>query len=177
MAQSRSFKLRQADNRPNYYDGALPEIDRKRATAVLVRQSKTGADTAQAESRETQLGLQDYGRLLYGDVEPDVRLYDEGAGVSGQKRIDQRKELDHLYQDMHKGIIGTIVLAREDRLFRNKHMDQVGVFTKLAEEKKIKVIVPPISSAVSRGVRVETSKPSGSCSTNGSPVFIEAASS
>ena len=50
---------------------------------------------------------------------------------------------------MHKGIIGTIVLAREDRLFRNKHMDQVGAFTKLAEEKKIKVIVPPISSAAS----------------------------
>jgi len=80
MAQSRLFKLRQADNRPNYYDGALPEIDRKRATAVLVRQSKTGADTAQAESRETQLGLQNYGRLLYHDDEPDVRLYDEGAG-------------------------------------------------------------------------------------------------
>jgi hypothetical protein len=124
----------------------LPKIDRKRATAVLVRQSKTGADTAQTESRETQLGLQDYGRLLYGDDEPDVRLYDEGAGVSGQKRIDQRNELDRLFQDMHKGIIGTIVLAREDRLFRNKHMDQVGPFTKLAEEKRIKVIVPPISS-------------------------------
>src|SRR6266705_3567310 len=117
MAQSRSFKLRQADNRPNYYGGALPEIDRKRATAVLVRPSKDGADTAQAESRETQLGLQDYGRLLYGDDEPDVRLYDEGAGVSGKKRIDQRNELDRLLQDMHKGIIGTIVLAREDRLF------------------------------------------------------------
>ena len=147
MAQSRSFKLRQADNRPNYYDGALPEIDRKRATAVLVRQSKTGADTAQAESRETQLGLQNYGRLLYRDDEPDVRLYDEGAGVSGQKRIDQRQKLDLLYQDINKGIIGTIVLAREDRLFRNKHMDQVGAFTRLAEEKKIKLIVPPISSA------------------------------
>jgi Resolvase, N terminal domain len=147
MAQPRAFKLRQAENRPNHYTGALPEIDRKRATAVLVRQSKTGADTAQAESRETQLGLQDYGKLLYGDDEPDVRLYDEGAGVSGQKRIDQRKELDRLYQDMHKGIIGAIVLTREDRLFRNKHMDQVGTFTRLAEEKRIKVIVPPISSA------------------------------
>ncbi len=147
MAQSRSFKLRQADNRPNYYDGALPEIDRKRATAVLVRQSKTGADTAQAESRETQLGLQNYGRLLYRDDEPDVRLYDEGAGVSGQKRIDEREVLDRLYKDMHKGIVGTVILSREDRLFRNKHMDQVGAFTKLAEEKRIKVIVPPISSA------------------------------
>ena len=147
MPEPRAFRLRQAESRPNNYTGALPEIDRKRATGVLVRQSRTGADTAQAESRETQLGLQDYGRLLYGDMEPDVRLYDEGAGVSGQKRIDQRAELDRLYRDMHKGIMGTIVLAREDRLFRNKHMDQVGAFTRLAEEKKIKVIVPPISSA------------------------------
>jgi len=63
--------------------GTLPEIDKKRATAVLVRQSRSGADTAQAECRETQLGLQDYGKLLYGDDEPDVRLYDEGAGISG----------------------------------------------------------------------------------------------
>src|SRR5947209_7391269 len=146
MPVARAFKLRQAENRPSYYAGALPEIDRKRATAVLVRQSKDGADTAQAESRETQLGLQDYGKLLYGDEEPDVRLYDEGSGVSGQKRIDQREKLDLLYKDIRNGVIGTIVLAREDRLFRNKHMDQVGVFTKLAEEKKIKLIVPPISS-------------------------------
>jgi hypothetical protein len=146
MPQPITFKLRQVENRPTNHTEALPEIDKKRATAVLVRQSKDGADTAQAESRETQLGLQDYGRLLYGDDEPDVRLYDEGSGVSGQKRIDQRQKLDLLYQDINKGIIGTIVLAREDRLFRNKHMDQVGVFTKLAEEKKIKLIVPPISS-------------------------------
>ena len=146
MPELRAFKLRQAESRPRNYVGALPEIDKKRATAVLVRQSKDGADTAQAESRETQLGLQDYGRLLYGDDEPDVRLYDEGAGVSGQKRIDQREKLDELYKDMHKGIIGTIVLAREDRLFRNKHMDQVGRFTELAEKMRIKVIVPPISS-------------------------------
>src|SRR6266567_9209044 len=147
MPELRAFKLRQAESRPRNYVGALPEIDKKRATAVLVRQSKDGADTAQAESRETQLGLQDYGRLLYGDEEPNVRLYDEGAGVSGQKRIDQRNELDRLFQDMHKGIVGTVVLAREDRLFRNKHMDQVGAFTRLAEERRIKVIVPPISSA------------------------------
>lgn len=149
MAQPRAFKFRQAEHRPNNYIGALPEIDRKRATAVLVRQSKSGADTAMAESRETQLGLQEYSALLYGDDEPHVELYDEGAGVSGQKRIDQRAELDRLYRNMHQGIIGTIVLAREDRLFRNKHMDQVGVFTRLAEEKRIKVVVPPISSAAS----------------------------
>lgn len=76
-----------------------------------------------------------------------MELYDEGAGVSGQKRIDQREHLDRLYRDMHKGLISAVVMAREDRLFRNKHMDQVGAFTRLAEERRIKVIVPPISSA------------------------------
>ena len=101
------------------------------------------------------MGLQDYGKQLYDGEVPDVRLYDEKAGVSGQKRIDQRKELDRLYQDMHRGIIGTLLLSKEDRLFRNKHMDQVGAFTKLAEEKKIKVIVPPISDvAVNEKTRV-----------------------
>src|SRR5258708_3947105 len=146
MSEPKKFNFRQAGSRPRNY-GKLPEIDEERATGVLVRQSRTGADTAQAESRETQLGLQDYGRQLYKKKKPDVRLYDEGAGVSGQKRIDEREKLDLLYQDMHKGIVGKIVLSREEGLFRNKHMDQVGAFTKLAEEKRIKVIVPPISSA------------------------------
>src|SRR5579875_638157 len=147
MSEPRTFKFRQSVARSNHYAERLPEIDKTRVTAVLVRQSKTGADTAYGESRETQLGLQDYGKLLYEEDEPKVELFDEGAGVSGQKRIDQRAELDRLYQNMHKGIVGTIVMAREDRLFRNKHMDQVGAFTRLAEERHIKVIVPPISSA------------------------------
>jgi hypothetical protein len=154
VPEPRAFKLRQAENRSANY-GELPEIDEERSTAVLVRQSSSGADTRNAESRETQLGLQDYGRLLYRRRMPDVRLYDEKSGVSGQKRIDQRAELDRLYQDMHKGIVGTILLTREDRLFRNKHMDQVGAFTKLAEERRIKVIVPPISSiAITEETRV-----------------------
>jgi hypothetical protein len=79
MPEPRVFKLRQAENRPTNYR-ELPEIDRKRGTAVLVRQSKSGADTAQAESRETQLGLQEYSSLLYRNDEPKVELYDEGAG-------------------------------------------------------------------------------------------------
>ena len=85
MPEPRAFKLRQAENRPNNYTGALPEIDRKRATAVLVRQSKTGADTAQAESRETQLGLQDYGRLLYGDDEILLSWIQQAGGWHGDR--------------------------------------------------------------------------------------------
>lgn len=123
MPEPKKFVLRQAEHRPHLPIKVLPDIDHNRTTAVLVRQSKSGADTAMAESRETQLGLQEYARLLYQNEVPHVELYDEGADVSGQKRIDQRAELDRLYRDMHKGMIGTIVLAREDRLFRNKHMD------------------------------------------------------
>src|SRR5260370_4075601 len=48
---------------------------------------------------------------------------------------------------MHRGIVGTVILSREVGFFRNKHKEQVGECTKLAEEKGIKVIVPPISSA------------------------------
>src|SRR5690242_1261753 len=111
MAAPRTFNFRPSENRVFSPVGTLPEIDKKRITAVLVRQSTTGADTANAESRETQLGLQDYGRLLYGEEEPKVDLYDEGAGVSGQKRIDQRAELDRLYRNVHKGIVGQVVMA------------------------------------------------------------------
>jgi hypothetical protein len=75
MLQPKAFKLRQAEERRNNYTGALPEIDKKRATAVLVRQSKSGADTAMAESRETQLGLQEYSKLLYDDDAGGIRLH------------------------------------------------------------------------------------------------------
>ncbi|SRR5579875_1837101 len=150
MPEPRAFKLRLAEERRSNYTGALPKIDRKRATAVLVRQSKTGADTAQAESRETQLGLQEYAKLLYGDDEPDVRLYDEGAGVSGQKRIDQREKLDWLYQDMHKGFIGTIITTGESRLFRDARPAQVTAFTQLAKKMHIALIIPPVLSGETR---------------------------
>ena len=165
MPKPRVFKLREPEERRNNYTRELPQIDKTRATAVLVRRSKRaiplseeelkelknkdGIETAYIESRQAQLELVNYAKLLYGSDTPNVLLYDEGDGVSGQKRIDQRDKMDKLYQDMNMGIIGTVVTAREDRLFRNKHMDQVGVFTKLAEEKEIKAIVPPISSAAS----------------------------
>jgi len=140
MQQPRFTFIKPGERRWDY--GTLPVIDKTRATANLVRQSINGADIEYVESREHQLGLQVYSALLYGDVKPNVRLYDEGAGVSGQKRIDQRGELDRLYRDIAAGIVGTIVLAREDRLFRNKHFDQVGPFTKLCEKMRVKLIVP-----------------------------------
>lgn len=49
-----------------------------------------------------------------------------------------------MYQYMSQGKIGTIIVAREDRLFRDKHMGQVATFTDKAEQLKVCVIVPPV---------------------------------
>ena len=168
MPKPKVFKFCEPEERRNNYTGSLPQIDRTRATAVLVRRSKKvtplskeqlkelkelktqdDIETDYIESRQAQLELVNYAKLLYGSDTPNVRLYDEGDGVSGQKRIDQREKMDELYQDMNRGIIGTIVAAREDRLFRNKHGDQSGAFSRLAEEKRVKLLIPPISSAAS----------------------------
>ena len=71
-----------------------------------------------------------------------VRIYDKGAGVSGRKGIDKRHILRQFHYDLADNKIGDIVLARADRLFRDKHFDNVSTFTMLAEQMRVKVIVP-----------------------------------
>jgi hypothetical protein len=128
------------------YIDSLPEIDISRIIALYVRQSGKDADDKNGESRKTQLELVHFARKIAGTSQVEVRTYDEGAGRSGQLRIDERPELDKLYADMDKGIIGTIIVAREDRLFRDKHGIQSGTFTDKAEKMKVVVIVPPLSA-------------------------------
>src|SRR5574340_154032 len=84
----------------------LPKaIDKTRYTAVLIRQSDHKAAADHIFSRESQLKLIRYAMRLRGDeTEEWIRIYDEGAGVSGQKRIDQRKELNRLYKDIKAGL-------------------------------------------------------------------------
>ncbi len=117
-------------------------IDLTRKTGVLIRQSVKGADLTHYESRLRQEILRIVAAKLRGGDENGVIPYDEGAGVSGRKRIDERPELNRLYNDIASGIIGSVLVAREDRLFRDKHLQQVGAFTELAEKKKLIVIVP-----------------------------------
>jgi hypothetical protein len=73
-----------------------------------------------------------------------VKMYQEEPGTSGCKRIDQREKLNGLYADLAAGLIGTIIVAREDRLFRDRHGDQSGTFTRKAEEMSTVVLVPPL---------------------------------
>ncbi len=136
------FKLHRADTLDIYAFGQPPKIDKCRYIAVYIRQSNKGADDEHGESRATQLALVEYAKKLV--AEDRVLVYDEGAGRSGQLRIDERPKLQHLYADCSRGIIGTIIVAREDRLFRDKHGQQVGTFTEMAERQKVILVVPPV---------------------------------
>ena len=124
-------------------DFELPkQIDKKRYTAVLIRQSDHKAETDHIFSRESQLKLVYYAVRLRGDETDEwVRLYDEGAGVSGQKRIDQRKELNRLYSDIKAGIIGSLVVIHEDRLFRDEYHTNDTTFIELLAKHDVLLFV------------------------------------
>jgi len=125
------------------YDLGHISIDLSRKTGVLIRQSRKGADKDNYESRLRQESLVPVAVALRGDADAsNILVYDEGAGVSGTKGYDQRPKLSKLYIDIANGVIGSIVVARADRLFRDKHFRNVSMFTEIAEAKKIIVIVP-----------------------------------
>src|SRR6266516_3219218 len=137
------FKIRTRDASINY--GPMPDIDTKRFIAVYIRQSKKDADDKNGESRKTQLELKNYASALAGEKGAGVREYDEGSGMSGQNRIDEREQLNRLYKDMDANLISAVIVSREDRLFRDKWGIQSGTFMELAEKRKVLVIVPPLS--------------------------------
>jgi len=117
-------------------------IDRKRYTAVLIRQSDHRAEADHIFSRESQLKLVQYAMRLRGDATDEwIRIYDEGAGVSGQKRIDQRKELNRLYNDIKQGLVGSLVVIHEDRLFRDEYHTNDTTFIQLLSQYDVLLFV------------------------------------
>ncbi len=137
-----AIKIVQSARSPEY-DLSGINIDLARKTGVLIRQSRRGADLDSRESRLRQESLVPVAIALRGDADgSNINLYDEGSGVSGTKGYDQRPELSRLYMDIANDMIGSIVVARADRLFRDKHFRNVSMFTELAERKHITVIVP-----------------------------------
>ncbi len=142
MTASHAIRIVQAIEAPEY-DLRGINIDLSRKTGVLIRQSKKGADIESRESRLRQEGLVPVAIELRREVDgSNIILYDEGSGVSGTKGYDQRPQLSRLYQDIANGVIGSIVVARADRLFRDKHFLNVGMFTQIAERQRIILIVP-----------------------------------
>lgn len=126
---------------PVFYRNA--QLDRSRNTAILIRQSKRGSDAEHYEGRLLQESLIPFVQMAREEDDLEhIHIFDEGAGVSGTKGVDKRNKLKDLHVEIAGNLIGDVVLARPDRLFRDKHFDKVSTFTQLAEQMKIKVIVP-----------------------------------
>lgn len=117
-------------------------VDRQRYTAVLIRQSDHRAEADHIFSRESQLKLVQYAMRLRGATTDEwIRMYDEGARVSGQKRIDQRKELNRLYNDIKQGLVGSLVIIHEDRLFRDEYLTNDTTFIRLLAQYDVLLFV------------------------------------
>src|SRR6266487_1244165 len=125
------------------------QLDTSRNTAILIRQSKRGSDAEHYESRLLQESLIPFVIAARGEYDlTHIHIFDEGAGVSGRLGVDKRKKLKELHIEIEDDLIGDVVLARPDRLFRDKHFANVATFTQLAERKEIKVIVPQTLGAI-----------------------------
>jgi hypothetical protein len=125
------------------------QLDTTRLTAILIRQSKRGSDAEHYEGRLLQESLLPFVIVARGDEDDrNIHVFDEGAGVSGTKGIDKRGKVKRLFEEINDNLIGDLVLARPDRLFRDKHFSNVSTFTELAEKRRLKVIVPQAQGAI-----------------------------
>src|SRR5436305_14906373 len=96
------------------------QLDTSRITAILIRQSRRGSDKAHIESRMLQESLIPFVKQARGEDTLDrIHIFDEGAGVSGTKGIDKRGKVKRLFEEIFENLIGDLVLARPDRLFRD----------------------------------------------------------
>src|SRR2546421_10700305 len=98
-------------NAPRLIFHQTVQLDKSRDTAILIRQSRRGSDIAHYESRLLQESLIPF--VMEARREDDlahVRIFDEGAGVSGTKGIDKRKKLRSMMGEIVDDLIGDVVL-------------------------------------------------------------------
>jgi DNA invertase Pin-like site-specific DNA recombinase len=77
-----------------------------------------------------------------GWAKDNIVLIDEDEGVSGAKRIDERKGMSRLYNLIINRSIGTVAVQAEDRLFRDETQIQVNVFIDACVKSDVRVITP-----------------------------------
>src|SRR6266487_4297223 len=117
-------------------------LDLRRKTAVLMRQSRRGGDERNPESRLRQEGLVNVAVEIRADH--DIQMVvpcDEGSGVSGQKKIYERPKFLELWQAIQNGTVGSIIVAREDRLFRDRFLTQATQFAEECAKRGVILIV------------------------------------
>ena len=117
--------------------GALP-LDR--SIAVYYRQSSM-AQVGNISTEMQQVDLPKYAHALGWD-ENDIIPIDEDEGVSGTKRIDERKGMSRLCDLIITSKIGAVAVQAEDRLFRDETQIQVNVFIDACVKNDVRVITP-----------------------------------
>lgn len=129
------------DHTHSYLQGY--NIDWSRMSAAQSRQSDKGADYTYLESRLYQEGVFETAVEMRPDHNPDMVLpLDEGAGVSGQKKIYQRAKLKTGWDYLINDLLGSWFSGREDRLFRDRHGTQSSTFTEECQKHNCILIIP-----------------------------------
>ena len=120
-----------------YEQDKLP-IDKP--VAQYIRQSTDG----QKKKNKQSTAMQDeelHKRLLrMGWKEADILKLDLDSGMSGTKRIDERSDMNRLYQLIKQGKVGAVACYDPSRLFRDDTYTQSSAFVDLCHKHKIPVI-------------------------------------
>jgi hypothetical protein len=137
MPAKRTYQPKKTSSETPAVLGALP-LDR--SVAVYYRQSSM-KQVGNISTDMQQIDLPRYVNSL-GWSADEIILIDEDEGVSGSKRIDERKGMSRLYNLIITGQIGTVAVQAEDRLFRDETQIQVNVFIDACVKNDVRVITP-----------------------------------
>ncbi|MBK9745994.1 MAG: recombinase family protein [Chloroflexi bacterium] len=136
MPAKRKYQLQSESTKP-HMPGTMP-VDRD--IAVYYRQSSM-AQVGNVSTDMQQIDLPKYVHSLGWD-DNRIILIDDDEGVSGAKRIDERKGMSRLYDMINRGAIGAVAVQAEDRLFRDETQIQVNVFIQACVNNDVRVITP-----------------------------------
>lgn len=110
---------------------------------IYARQSDTGQVRDNKESAEMQTIDLFRKAVDMGFQEAKGVLYQEGdgvRGVSGTLRIDQRHDLNAVFQGISNGTYKTVFAYNESRLFRDQWLTQVTTFVEACALNDVQVI-------------------------------------
>jgi DNA invertase Pin-like site-specific DNA recombinase len=137
MPGPRTYKPAHSEQPSPVQFGTLPTA---RPIAVYYRQS-TMAQVGNISTDMQQIDLPRYVMSL-GWKQEQIIPIDEDEGVSGAKRIDERKGMSRLFDMILTRRIGAVAVQAEDRLFRDETQIQVNVFLDACVKNDIRVLTP-----------------------------------
>jgi DNA invertase Pin-like site-specific DNA recombinase len=111
-----------------------------RPAAVYYRQSSEGQIGNISTTLQTVDMIEHL--LRQGWVRESVHMIDMDAGVSGQKKIQERKGMSMLYDLIERGQIGLVAAQDVDRFFRDVTMIETNMFIDACKRNNVKVMTP-----------------------------------